>query len=320
MRKPIVLTPLALLAMLGFVPQALAVELTVEPVIRTLQNLDSTSFDENLITLYDSTGRVGVAEGSPPMIVTVDYYMSIAGLAGAPFEVGFGNAAFDLLPQNLAVADGTPGWNPDVTQFDINGDLPEGLTSLWSDNGDYGPSGTDLVSIIVGIAPGSFGPPEFDPRRTLGQQTPTLLGTSLFTWDPASSASAALDIDLEAFSTYGSDMRLRRRASGVPHSGSLAMEVSAGQAGDTDKDGDVDLTDLNNVRNHFEATGEHVLGDTSPYDGVVNLDDLNRVRENFGEALGQSGDLTAVPEPNALALAACALLAAMVWRQRRLDA
>lgn len=51
--------------------------------------------------------------------------------------------------------------------------------------------------------------------------------------------------------------------------------------GDTNGDGNVNLVDLNNVRNHFGANGPGVLGDTNG-DGQVNLVDLNAVRNNFG--------------------------------------
>jgi hypothetical protein len=61
--------------------------------------------------------------------------------------------------------------------------------------------------------------------------------------------------------------------------------------GDTNGDGLVDLTDLNNVRNHFGGTG---LGDTNA-DGVVDLEDLNAVRNNFGATASSA----AVPEPGA---------------------
>ncbi len=50
------------------------------------------------------------------------------------------------------------------------------------------------------------------------------------------------------------------------------------QPGDTNGDGNVDLIDLNNVRNHFGGAG---LGDTNN-DGIVDLVDLNAVRNNFG--------------------------------------
>jgi ELWxxDGT repeat protein len=53
--------------------------------------------------------------------------------------------------------------------------------------------------------------------------------------------------------------------------------------GDTNFDGNVDLEDLNNVRNHFGGTG---LGDADG-DGDVDLDDLNAVRNHFGESSTQ---------------------------------
>ena len=51
--------------------------------------------------------------------------------------------------------------------------------------------------------------------------------------------------------------------------------------GDTDADGDVDIDDLNNVRNNFGSGGPAALGDTDG-DGDVDIDDLNNVRNNFG--------------------------------------
>jgi len=57
--------------------------------------------------------------------------------------------------------------------------------------------------------------------------------------------------------------------------------------GDTDADGDVDVEDLNNVRNHFGEAGDHLVGDTALFDGVVDLVDLNHVRNNFGSSTGQ---------------------------------
>lgn len=51
--------------------------------------------------------------------------------------------------------------------------------------------------------------------------------------------------------------------------------------GDTNFDGLVDLTDLNNVRNYFGYEGDDFPGDVTG-DGVVGLDDLNAVRNNFG--------------------------------------
>ncbi|MDZ4780549.1 MAG: PEP-CTERM sorting domain-containing protein [Planctomycetia bacterium] len=90
------------------------------------------------------------------------------------------------------------------------------------------------------------------------------------------------------------------------------------QVGDTDEDGDVDITDLNGVRNNFGeqgATDGSLVGDAFPYDGVVNVDDLNGVRNNFG--VSPPGG-SAVPEPSTaiLALAGC-VVCGLVKRRRR---
>jgi hypothetical protein len=50
------------------------------------------------------------------------------------------------------------------------------------------------------------------------------------------------------------------------------------QPGDTNGDGAVDITDLNNIRNNFGGQG---LGDATG-DGRVDIDDLNAVRNHFG--------------------------------------
>ncbi len=87
--------------------------------------------------------------------------------------------------------------------------------------------------------------------------------------------------------------------------------------GDTDADGDVDVTDLNNVRNQFGGAGNPILGDTYPFDQSVNITDLNNVRNNFGA--GQPP--AAVPEPASHLLVVSAMLfaglAAVRTRGRR---
>lgn len=69
--------------------------------------------------------------------------------------------------------------------------------------------------------------------------------------------------------------------------------------GDTDMNGAVEISDLNNVRNHFGESGESVLGDDDG-DGVVGIPDLNNVRNSFGA--GPSAGSRVVPEPQSLLL------------------
>lgn len=85
-------------------------------------------------------------------------------------------------------------------------------------------------------------------------------------------------------------------------------EVTLRFAGDTDGDGDVDLQDLNNVRNNFGGVGP---GDTNN-DGMVDLVDLNNVRNYFGLSQLQS-----VSEPSAIVLLLVAALAARARRWKR---
>jgi len=87
--------------------------------------------------------------------------------------------------------------------------------------------------------------------------------------------------------------------------------------GDTDGDGDVDIDDLNAVRNHFGRVGADdgtLPGDTWPYNGAVDITDLNRTRNYFGNARGTAA---AVPEPAALLLATLTALVALTARRSR---
>lgn len=86
---------------------------------------------------------------------------------------------------------------------------------------------------------------------------------------------------------------------------SFIIEPSDGLPGDTNGDWQVDLVDLNSVRNNFGGSGD---GDTNG-DSLVDLTDLNNVRNHFG---GGSFTLppelaitssTAVPEPSSFVMA-----------------
>jgi hypothetical protein len=71
----------------------------------------------------------------------------------------------------------------------------------------------------------------------------------------------------------------------------LTVEAETTLLGDTNGDGEVNIADLNNVRNSFGATGAAAIGDTNG-DDVVNVADLNNVRNNFGTSLNGSPSLT----------------------------
>jgi hypothetical protein len=87
----------------------------------------------------------------------------------------------------------------------------------------------------------------------------------------------------------------------------IGLLISSGMIGDTNDDGQVDLADLNNVRNAFGNADGAYLGDAD-FDGDVDLEDLNGVRNHFGERFLPPDELAAVPEPSALALGLLALV------------
>lgn len=91
----------------------------------------------------------------------------------------------------------------------------------------------------------------------------------------------------------------------------LSLDAAPNVPGDTDGDRDVDLNDLNNVRNNFGGVAPPI-GDTDG-DNDVDLDDLNAVRNNFGAVAGSNS----VPEPATWALAFAGMAAFAMWRRNR---
>lgn len=82
--------------------------------------------------------------------------------------------------------------------------------------------------------------------------------------------------------------------------------------GDTNGDGVVNLTDLNNVKNNFGSPSPPAVGDTDG-DGDIDLTDLNAVKNNFGATAPASA--VSVPEP-ASAIVALIGLAGLAARRR----
>ncbi len=316
MRYRVMVTGFAIFALLALACRSEAANIKVQPVLRHLLLSDQTPLAPGSI-VASTPERIRIVDGTGPLLATVDYFVSISALAGTSQEIGFGNVVFDILPSNLAVDPLIGGWSPDTTLVDTNGEEFGGEEPIWSDNGDFGRDGLDLKSIIVGLSPSGFGAQGVDPRRTLAQESPVFTGSTTLTWDPATGSPANLLVDVEAFSTYTSNLLLRERFFGQKLGGSLLLDVGPGQSGDTDADGDVDINDLNNVRNNFDVTGENVPGDTAPFDGLVDTEDLNRVRNNFGESIFAAGGLTAVPEPTTASLAVLGFLVLAGYRRGR---
>jgi hypothetical protein len=79
--------------------------------------------------------------------------------------------------------------------------------------------------------------------------------------------------------------------------------------GDTDRDGDIDLTDLGNVKNGFGSTNPLALGDTNG-DSLIDIVDLNNVKNNFGAAIRA----VAIPEPASLVIVTGMMLSVVAAR------
>jgi hypothetical protein len=93
----------------------------------------------------------------------------------------------------------------------------------------------------------------------------------------------------------------------------LTSTVTTHNPGDTNNDGVVDLTDLNNVLNNFGSTGTNPGDDNS--DNVVDLTDLNNVLNNFGTTYAAAA-LNVVPEPASLSLLALGATTLLARRRR----
>jgi len=87
---------------------------------------------------------------------------------------------------------------------------------------------------------------------------------------------------------------------------------------DSNRDGAIDIQDINLVRNAFGRSSVDLLssylGETLPYDGRVDIQDLNRVRNSLGLQFsvesspdGLAAGRSAVPEPSTRILTAIAI-------------
>jgi len=149
-----------LIVALGLAGTSQAVTINVTPTIAGVLNADFTPADPALIVSNDGKALV-LNPSASKLLLQVDVLMTVEGGV-------FGNSAFNLTLDNLSQSLDLPGWQPDTSTVDKNGNLPGGVVPKWSDNGDFGQSGSDLQSIIVGLAPRDFGTAA-DPRPSLGQ-------------------------------------------------------------------------------------------------------------------------------------------------------
>lgn len=138
----------------------------IRPKLGAVFNPDSTLVEPTSVDVSDPFQGVRLPPRAEPYSVRIDFLMTIEELTDG--QVGFGNVVFDIELDRLAQNVDLPGWQLDNSTVDINGPIPGGLVPKWADNGDFGIYGTDLRDLLIGTAPRSFGPPQWDTRRTLG--------------------------------------------------------------------------------------------------------------------------------------------------------
>jgi len=102
-------------------------------------------------------------------------------------------------------------------------------------------------------------------------------------------------------------------------------------AGDSNLDGQVDVTDLGELATNWQSPGDWTDGDFN-YDGFVDVSDLGALATNWQAGVSASSTLApsrleealaavglggvSVPEPTTLLSVACLTLAAFVRRRR----
>lgn len=189
-----------LIAALGLAGTSQAATVNITPRIAGVLNADFTPADPTLIVSNDGSSLVLNPHDSK-LLLQVQIQMTVA-------DGIFGNSAFNLALDNLEQSVDVPGWSPDTSTVDKNGNLPGGVVAKWADNGDFGASGSDLQAIIVGLAPKDFGTAA-DPRPRLGQNgEAAYMGEVYLEIDPvAAGESGGLSVvGVQASQVLGGDL------------------------------------------------------------------------------------------------------------------
>jgi hypothetical protein len=159
--------------------------------------------------IRNENGYVTLAHSMERYTLQVDFSFTISDLQAE--QLGFGNAAFNILVQGMlnqpaGALDFT--WNPEAGKtIDSNGTIPGGLRDKWADNGDYGRPG-DLYGIVVGTDPPDFGPINIDPRRVFGQNGDEYFGNVFFEFPANVTTFGELEIRGDGGNVYDASNNL----------------------------------------------------------------------------------------------------------------
>lgn len=237
-----------------------------------------------------STGddRAGGDGGDAFDVVSIDYFPNVSPIFGGP----------SLGPTVIGSDAGGGFFNSIQFPFNLEGGLddeaPLPLDTVLTFVLDY-QAQSSLLTLRV-LANGAALPlnanqADVDPGGFDGDRTTIQLPLNPGT--PFSVDQFAILLWEDTFLAAGAEASLR---ADVEFSRILVTTPENAIPGDTNDDGRVDLTDLNNVRNHFGESSAESPGDAAPRDGIVDLNDLNRVRNHFGNIA------TSVPEPGTAGL------------------
>lgn len=206
------------------------------------------------VTVYENTARGTTAAGG------IDAE-TLADKVTLENSIVAGNAVWHLSSENTLLEGG----------MNIRGHVVSGGHNLF---GDTLLDSRDPIVPVISENDLVYRNPRLAPLGMHGRKTPT--HAPLFN-------SAAIDAGAQVPTTPATDQTGAMRCGGVDIGAVEYQAFVDGMPGDSNRDGRVDLEDLNNVRNHFGESGPCVAGDAGPFDGIVDLNDLNSVRNHFGE-------------------------------------
>jgi hypothetical protein len=132
-------------------------------------------------TNIQGTGGVAVYQ--------VDFMLNVVSLGAN--EDSFGNTGFNIVLGPGLTDASNLGWQANNPAVDTNGALPGGTANMFGQNGDFGASNSDEQGILVSMATGAF-TNAADPRRSVGEGTPYLLGSLFVQWDGVTTGSLTI--------------------------------------------------------------------------------------------------------------------------------
>jgi len=223
-----------------------------------------------------SGGGLSVSLGSRADLINATVYENIARgtTAGGGIDA---KELTDVVTLENSIVAGNAAWHSSAENalllggMNIRGNVKSGGYNLF---GDTLLDPRDLITPDISPSDLVYRNPQLAPLGMYGGKTPTHAPLA---------ESAAVDAGALVPTTPPTDQTGAVRCGGVDIG---AVEYKAfvdGMPGDTNRDGRVDLEDLNNVRNHFGESGPCVAGDAGPFNEAVDLDDLNSVRNHFGD-------------------------------------